>query len=77
MRRVCGPSHDMSRSALAALAARRQAALARRGKAGAAFANHMHSTLPHYLHQVRPGGCPGKELHDEQQALLQQVCLAS
>lgn len=40
------------RRALSLLAARRQEALARRGKAGAAFVNYMHATLPAYLHQV-------------------------
>jgi hypothetical protein len=40
------------RSALAALGRRRREALGRRGRQGAAYANYMHTTLPHYLHQV-------------------------
>ena len=42
------------RSALAALRERRRGALARRGKAGAAYVNYMLATLPHYLDQVCP-----------------------
>lgn len=50
------------RAALAALAVRRQEALARRGRVGAAYVSYMHTTLPHYLHQVR---CcqPGQQLN--------------
>lgn len=45
-------SDSKYRSALAALARRRQEALARRGRSGASYINYMHTTLPHYLHQV-------------------------
>jgi hypothetical protein len=40
------------RSALTALRQRRQEAMVRRGRQGAAYANYMHTTLPHCLHQV-------------------------
>lgn len=41
------------RRALQALAARRALALSRRGRASTAYVHYQHSTLTHYLHQVR------------------------
>lgn len=58
-------SDSKCRQALAALARRRQEALARHGRGGAAYVNYMATTLPHYLHQVRtqmPGQGPGDRI---------------
>lgn len=50
------------RRALAALAARRQLALSRRGRASTAYVHYQHSTLAHYLHQA-PAPAPRPAVH--------------